>query len=225
MCIVRLCTRSICLLVALVISQVYAFNLALHRQHAFSYSRSSLCMTGYYAHTFTQMDNHANQKHFPGDKIGTRERVKQFFESLFNRKSDQATSAVSDVAEVIVDSPSVAPILPSRPLVVLNKKHVIIGGGISGLACAKELLDNGENDILVLEGSSSFLCRLSLLILSSPPRIASDGLGGRVRTDEVDGYLLDRGFQVFIESYPEAQALFDYPSLQLKQFWPGALVR
>lgn len=25
---------------------------------------------------------------------------------------------------------------------------------------------------------------------------ASDGVGGRVRTDEVDGFLLDRGFQV-----------------------------
>ena len=34
---------------------------------------------------------------------------------------------------------------------------------------------------------------------------ASDGVGGRVRTDEVDGFLLDRGFQIFLTSYPEAQ--------------------
>ena len=34
---------------------------------------------------------------------------------------------------------------------------------------------------------------------------ASDGIGGRVRTDEVDGFLLDRGFQIFLTSYPECQ--------------------
>lgn len=35
---------------------------------------------------------------------------------------------------------------------------------------------------------------------------ASDGVGGRVRTDKVDGFLLDRGFQIFLTSYPEAKA-------------------
>ena len=39
---------------------------------------------------------------------------------------------------------------------------------------------------------------------------ASDGVGGRVRTDVVDGFLLDRGFQIFLTSYPEAQRLLDY---------------
>lgn len=34
---------------------------------------------------------------------------------------------------------------------------------------------------------------------------ASDGVGGRVRTDEVDGFLLDRGFQIFLTSYPECK--------------------
>lgn len=37
---------------------------------------------------------------------------------------------------------------------------------------------------------------------------ASDGVGGRVRTDVVDGFTLDRGFAIFLTSYPEAQACF-----------------
>ena len=39
---------------------------------------------------------------------------------------------------------------------------------------------------------------------------ASDGIGGRVRTDEVCGFRLDRGFQVLLTAYPEAQASLDY---------------
>jgi phytoene dehydrogenase-like protein len=54
---------------------------------------------------------------------------------------------------------------------------------------------------------------------------ASDGVGGRARTDQLDGFLLDRGFQILLTAYPEAQRLLDYPSLQLRPFEPGALVR
>ncbi len=36
---------------------------------------------------------------------------------------------------------------------------------------------------------------------------ASDGVGGRVRTDTVDGFTLDRGFAIFLTSYPETQVL------------------
>jgi phytoene dehydrogenase-like protein len=54
---------------------------------------------------------------------------------------------------------------------------------------------------------------------------ASDGVGGRVRTDLVDGFLLDRGFQVLLTAYPEAQAMLDYPALQLRPFDPGALIQ
>jgi phytoene dehydrogenase-like protein len=61
---------------------------------------------------------------------------------------------------------------------------------------------------------------LSFLILE-----ASDGLGGRVRTDKVDGFLLDRGFQVLQTAYPEAKRILDYAALELKPFYPGALVR
>ncbi len=54
---------------------------------------------------------------------------------------------------------------------------------------------------------------------------ASDGVGGRIRTDLVDGFRLDRGFQVFLTSYPEAKSILDYEALDLKPFLPGALVR
>lgn len=53
----------------------------------------------------------------------------------------------------------------------------------------------------------------------------SDDVGGRVRTDRVEGFQLDRGFQVFLSGYPEARTTLDYPSLELKPFYPGALVR
>jgi hypothetical protein len=80
---------------------------------------------------------------------------------------------------------------------------IIIGAGISGLTAAKILKAAGKS-VLILE--------------------ASDGVGGRVRTDEVDGYLLDRGFQVFLTAYPEAEKLLDYKALELCKFDPGAII-
>ena len=81
---------------------------------------------------------------------------------------------------------------------------VIIGGGLAGLSCAKTLKDHGIQS-LVLE--------------------ANDSVGGRVQTDAVDGFLLDRGFQVFSAAYPEAQRALDFTALRLKPFHSGALVR
>ena len=52
----------------------------------------------------------------------------------------------------------------------------------------------------------------------------SDAVGGRVRTDCVDGFLLDRGFQVYLSAYPEAGKLLDLEALDLCRFRPGALV-
>lgn len=79
----------------------------------------------------------------------------------------------------------------------------IIGAGLGGLACALTLVEAGL-EVRVLE--------------------ASDGPGGRVRTDTKDGFRLDRGFQVFLESYPEARRYLDYGALRLHPFAPGAAV-
>ncbi len=79
---------------------------------------------------------------------------------------------------------------------------LIVGGGLAGLCCARVLQENGVG-FQILE--------------------ASDGLGGRVRTDELDGFLLDRGFQVLLTAYPEAKRVLDYARLDLKPFAPGAI--
>lgn len=81
---------------------------------------------------------------------------------------------------------------------------VIIGAGLAGLACARRLIKAGVTCI-VLEGS--------------------DGIGGRVRTDTVAGFRLDRGFQVLLTGYPEVSRMLDYAALDLKPFYPGALIR
>jgi phytoene dehydrogenase-like protein len=81
---------------------------------------------------------------------------------------------------------------------------VIIGAGLAGLCCARKLQRAGL-DCLVLEGS--------------------DGPGGRVRTDAMDGFLFDRGFQVFLTAYPEARRELDYHALDLCEFKPGAIIR
>jgi phytoene dehydrogenase-like protein len=80
---------------------------------------------------------------------------------------------------------------------------LIVGGGLAGLACALDLHGAGAKP-LVLE--------------------ASDGVGGRVRTDLVDGFRLDRGFQVILESYPECRRVLDYEALELTPFYPGAQI-
>lgn len=80
---------------------------------------------------------------------------------------------------------------------------LVIGAGLAGLAAAVRLHEAGR-EVLVLE--------------------ASDTVGGRVRTDRVDGFLLDRGFQVYLDAYPESGALLDLAELDLKPFEPGALV-
>ncbi|MEO8660294.1 MAG: NAD(P)/FAD-dependent oxidoreductase [Bryobacteraceae bacterium] len=81
---------------------------------------------------------------------------------------------------------------------------LIVGGGLAGLNCARHLTAAGMTP-LVFE--------------------ASDGVGGRVRTDSVDGFLLDRGFQVLLTAYPEAKAVLDYNALRLQAFEPGSQIR
>ena len=80
---------------------------------------------------------------------------------------------------------------------------VIVGAGLAGLSCAVPLHRNGR-EVLLLEASSR--------------------VGGRVQTDLVEGFLLDRGFQVYLDAYPEAGKILDLAALDLRAFEPGALV-
>jgi protoporphyrinogen oxidase len=92
-------------------------------------------------------------------------------------------------------------------LKVLNMQYypvIIVGAGIAGLTCAYYLHQKSV-PFIVLE--------------------SADEVGGRVRTDHVNGYLLDRGFQIFLTSYPEARKLLDYNALNLNAFRSGAIIR
>ena len=80
---------------------------------------------------------------------------------------------------------------------------IIVGAGMAGLSCAVHLRAAGLNLRLIDSG---------------------DGVGGRVRTDVVDGFLLDRGFQVYLDAYPETGDLLDLKALDLRKFEPGALI-
>lgn len=52
----------------------------------------------------------------------------------------------------------------------------------------------------------------------------SDAVGGRVRTDIVDGYRLDRGFQLYNPAYPEGARVLDHQALDLREFIAGARI-
>ncbi|MBC7462080.1 MAG: FAD-dependent oxidoreductase [Thermoleophilia bacterium] len=83
---------------------------------------------------------------------------------------------------------------------------LIIGAGPAGLCAAAEVaLRQPTSTMLVLEGD--------------------DAIGGRVRTVQRDGFLLDRGFQVLNTAYPEVQTQLDLDALQLGNFLAGAAVR
>jgi len=80
---------------------------------------------------------------------------------------------------------------------------IVVGAGLAGLTCAKVLAERGV-EVVVFE--------------------ASDSIGGRVRTDERDGFLLDRGFQVYFTAYPVSRRHLDHEALNLRAFDPGAIV-
>jgi phytoene dehydrogenase-like protein len=81
---------------------------------------------------------------------------------------------------------------------------IIVGGGVAGLTCAAYLQKKGI-DFQIIE--------------------AADAVGGRVRTDLVEGFQLDRGFQILNTAYPEARRLLNYESLNLQSFGSGAVIR
>ena len=81
---------------------------------------------------------------------------------------------------------------------------VIVGAGLAGLASATRLEEAGIDWMLVE---------------------ASSGPGGRVSTEITsEGYRLDAGFQVLLDSYPTARRLLDFEALQPRYFQSGALL-
>lgn len=86
---------------------------------------------------------------------------------------------------------------------VPNPQITIIGAGAAGLIAALELEKAGHSPLL-LE--------------------ATDRVGGRLKTDVVDGFLLDRGFQVLLTDYPEVKRYLDLDALGVKTFRPGGHV-
>jgi len=87
--------------------------------------------------------------------------------------------------------------LPSRAEVV------VVGAGLAGLVAARSLAKAGV-DTVVVE--------------------SADRVGGRVGTDVVDGFRLDRGFQVLNTDYPQVRRELDLGALQVQAFTPGALI-
>jgi len=81
---------------------------------------------------------------------------------------------------------------------------LIVGAGLAGLRCAAVLRAAGR-DVRVWE--------------------ASDAVGGRIRTDVVDGFRCDRGFQVLNPAYPELAHAVDVAALRLQPFGAGVCVR
>ncbi|VXB45504.1 NAD(P)/FAD-dependent oxidoreductase [Pseudoclavibacter sp. 8L] len=81
---------------------------------------------------------------------------------------------------------------------------VIIGAGLAGLRAAQSLESRGQS-VVVLE--------------------THDEVGGRVRTEAIDGFLCDRGFQVLNPAYPALRECVDLGALDLQSFGVGAIVR
>lgn len=79
----------------------------------------------------------------------------------------------------------------------------IIGAGVSGLIAAQVLENNGYHPVIIE---------------------ATDRVGGRLKTDIVENYQLDHGFQVLLTSYPAARKYLDFETLELQQFLPGASI-
>jgi len=81
---------------------------------------------------------------------------------------------------------------------------IVVGAGLAGLRCAIRLTELGR-EVIVVE--------------------AADTVGGRVRTDVVDGFRCDRGFQVLNPAYPAVRRWVDLDGLALQFFGAGVMVR
>ncbi len=79
----------------------------------------------------------------------------------------------------------------------------VIGAGLAGLTCAKVLHEAGA-EYCVLD--------------------SADEVGGRVRSDRTQGFILDRGFQVLLNSYPTLRRHVDLRALRPQAFDSGAML-
>ena len=86
----------------------------------------------------------------------------------------------------------------------MTRSVIVVGAGLAGLSAARRLVAAG--------------CKVTVLE-------ADDRIGGRLKTDCVDGHLLDHGFQVYLTGYSLANQILDIPSLCLKSFDAGARIR
>lgn len=80
---------------------------------------------------------------------------------------------------------------------------LIVGAGVAGLSAALRLAAAGRT-VRVLE--------------------SGDAPGGRMRSDRVDGFVVDRGFQVLNTAYSELQRLAVLDDLDLRAFDRGAFL-
>ncbi|MCC6722111.1 MAG: FAD-dependent oxidoreductase [Bacteroidia bacterium] len=85
-----------------------------------------------------------------------------------------------------------------------KKKIIIVGAGIAGLSTGVFLKKTGKFDVLFIE--------------------ANDRVGGRIKTEKINGYLLDYGFHIFFTANPIAAELLDIEKLDLRYFKSGALI-
>ena len=84
-----------------------------------------------------------------------------------------------------------------------DQKIYIIGAGVSGLIAATVLEKNGLKPTIVE---------------------ASERVGGRVKTDIIGGYQLDRGFQVLLSNYEYAKKYLDFTKLEVQKINAGSLI-
>lgn len=80
---------------------------------------------------------------------------------------------------------------------------LVVGAGMAGLVCATELESRGLQ-VRVLE--------------------RADQVGGRIRTERIDGFRCDVGFQLLNPAYPQVKRLLDVPALGMQQFAAGVRV-
>ncbi len=85
----------------------------------------------------------------------------------------------------------------------MSKSVVVVGAGVSGLVCARRLSQVGV-EVTVVDALRT--------------------AGGRVQTDVIDGFRIDRGFQVYLTGYPSCKLELDEKALDLRAFEPGCLV-